>query len=1227
MQTRSTILAAALAIFSVIHCVGRAGKGEADLTPFALLGALSLTGMPAPATHASTAPTVNLPSSVGLPESAIQVTESSVELPAQIDGTFVPVGKVYDVGPDTQGQDIPGHLYLPEDGVATLTYEYDPDELKAAGFLEEFAAFYYDREQGEWLPVDKIEVDASSLVVRVYTTHFTPFVLTAVPAASGGIANPPACIAEDFPSGMSGSAGAEFTIVDTDFKYYRDRGYTIDRTGGSFDALGFNGALGISTCNGDSFCGSFANHKLNSGTNYIQFTAHTNIDLYLMYDTRGGAHLYDDTRDAPWIKASGFVNTGEFIETSDAVGKYRVYKKSYNKGELVSLDGNRAGVTAHGNGIQTNYWLVMKRQGVTGAEPASKMCEQKPSLMPSFQVSSVRIAPGANQMILGFQTPDHPDFAGVVIRRSTTAAPARIGDGIAATGTVLSPGSYRDESLAFKKQYFYTIFALDKNGAYGPGVSISAATGKDTDADGLSDAFEKSTPHESGLFSDPDNAQTDGDGISDGLEVAAGTDPTDADSSRPVVTDFQLTTQSVTNDPLAAFQLDAADNIAVTGWAITRTDTPPVSWGTNWTAAKPESYSFSHADQYSLYAWVKDAAGNVSLAVSPLAVNLEGINETRYAIVTIADTNQVESYSIDPVTGVLTLISTVDLPYNPYLVAVHPSGKFAYTSENGASSTLLSILTIDQATGQLSLVQNMASGGTYPYSISFDEAGKYMYVTHLTSNTLTWFSTDASSGTHTYQGSVATGSKPVFGLTAPGNHLYVSNTGSDQIWHYTLNPVTGAPSNPYNAMTTASPRGLGRTPDSAFLFSASNDASNTTQRAASYSVNPATGGLSTTSSPNGGQYMSFFAVHPNGRLVYVTDYLGGAVTGFDFDPQTGLTNTRHFAMPGRPLAIEIHSNGRFAFVTSYDGFQIMTYRIDPATGTLFPASAVTKTGRPHYLGLQAQHDGNDPPAVNAGQDRWTTVGQSAALHGHNTSDPDAARCNADPSNYSAAWTIVSKPAGSTLTDADIVDANTLGSARFVPDVSGDYQLRLAFTDHPGSCQGSAKTRADEVTIRAGYQHSQAVNVYDQLPAPPRDNAVFVHNGTLEEDWGGDMLWAVTVNGDPVQYIMCLQLRQHFGSICTNASSWLNPPRAMAACAIRNVMDCEAQFRLNYNIICLSPEMNRPEAQRHCEDAANGRPPVFVNGNQVYVDLNRGHFWTRSRMRMHYIGQYNYWDYN
>jgi hypothetical protein len=60
--------------------------------------------------------------------------------------------------------------------------------------------------------------------------------------------------------------------------------------------------------------------------------------------------------------------------------------------------------------------------------------------------------------------------------------------------------------------------------------------------------------------------------------------------------------------------LTSTDNIGVTGYLLTETSSTPSSNAKGWSGTKPITYFFSTIGLKMLYAWVKDAAGNVSLS-------------------------------------------------------------------------------------------------------------------------------------------------------------------------------------------------------------------------------------------------------------------------------------------------------------------------------------------------------------------------------------------------------------------------------------------------------------------------------------------------------------------------------------------------------------------------------------------------------------------------------------
>lgn len=97
--------------------------------------------------------------------------------------------------------------------------------------------------------------------------------------------------------------------------------------------------------------------------------------------------------------------------------------------------------------------------------------------------------------------------------------------------------------------------------------------------------------------------------------------PPDPDIEAPVITSFTIdeTSDSLTVNVLT---FTTTDNIAVTGYVITETDVEP---STGWVGSAPTTYTFSKDGTKTLYAWAKDAAGNISNYASDTTIitNLE----------------------------------------------------------------------------------------------------------------------------------------------------------------------------------------------------------------------------------------------------------------------------------------------------------------------------------------------------------------------------------------------------------------------------------------------------------------------------------------------------------------------------------------------------------------------------------------------------------------------------
>jgi 6-phosphogluconolactonase len=92
-------------------------------------------------------------------------------------------------------------------------------------------------------------------------------------------------------------------------------------------------------------------------------------------------------------------------------------------------------------------------------------------------------------------------------------------------------------------------------------------------------------------------------------------------------------------------------------------------------------------------------------------------------------------------------------------IAVHPNGKFLYTSNRGNDS--IAIFAIDHAKGTLTLVAHVLTGGKEPRHFAIDPSGKYLLAENQRSNNIVVFKIDAATGGLTPTGQVVEVPSPV----------------------------------------------------------------------------------------------------------------------------------------------------------------------------------------------------------------------------------------------------------------------------------------------------------------------------------------------------------------------------------------------------------------------------------------------------------------------------------
>jgi hypothetical protein len=177
----------------------------------------------------------------------------------------------------------------------------------------------------------------------------------------------------------------------------------------------------------------------------------------------------------------------------------------------------------------------------------------------------------------------------------------------------------------FDNAHAYSSYLNSFNSTYGTSATVLNTCGLchiDPAGGGSRNSYGSAYSANGHNFKTIEPLDSDGDGFTNITEINARTFPGDAtshpstaDTTPPTVTTFSLpsTSSSLT---VSISALAASDNVGVTGYMVNESSTKPASNAAGWSTTPPSSYTFASAGTKTLYAWAKDAAGNVSASRS-----------------------------------------------------------------------------------------------------------------------------------------------------------------------------------------------------------------------------------------------------------------------------------------------------------------------------------------------------------------------------------------------------------------------------------------------------------------------------------------------------------------------------------------------------------------------------------------------------------------------------------
>jgi 6-phosphogluconolactonase len=157
------------------------------------------------------------------------------------------------------------------------------------------------------------------------------------------------------------------------------------------------------------------------------------------------------------------------------------------------------------------------------------------------------------------------------------------------------------------------------------------------------------------------------------------------------------------------------------------------------------------------FAKVKPGAGPRHLTFSP---------NGKFAYVLSEMDSSVTVFSYQTKTGGLTFLQNLSTlpqdfsgPKQAAEIAVHPSGKFLYTSNRGHDS--IAVFAIDEKKGTLKSLGQVLTGGKTPRHFAIDPTGTYLLAENQDSNNIVVFHIDAATGNLTPTGQTIEVPSPV----------------------------------------------------------------------------------------------------------------------------------------------------------------------------------------------------------------------------------------------------------------------------------------------------------------------------------------------------------------------------------------------------------------------------------------------------------------------------------
>jgi 6-phosphogluconolactonase len=328
---------------------------------------------------------------------------------------------------------------------------------------------------------------------------------------------------------------------------------------------------------------------------------------------------------------------------------------------------------------------------------------------------------------------------------------------------------------------------------------------------------------------------------------------------------------------------------------------------------------------------------------------------------------------LDPSSGALTHLQTLEGLQNPSFLAVHPEHAVVYTGERyttvfGPGEALNGAITSLRVggDGRLSVLDRQPTGG--PAYVNIHPTGRYVFAAIPRSYCVMAYPVAAdgrvepATGIVQHQGrgvNPSTWQAPYPHSVFPdrsGQRVLACDMGLDRIMLHDLDLETGrlqpAAPHPYAQLSSgAGPRHLAVHPDGDFVYTVNELSS--TMSAFAYDAESGVMRIQATLSTmpedfeehnSGAQIL----VHPSGRFVYTSNRGHNSIARFSLAAGKGKPKLMGWtsSQGQTPRNFNIDPTGQFMLVANQRSGNVVSFRIDEATGDLWPTGEQIATPSP-----------------------------------------------------------------------------------------------------------------------------------------------------------------------------------------------------------------------------------------------------------------------------------------